>query len=120
MIKKLKPISTKRAKQLKSYKVICDELDLVKPCICWFCGKDIKEQPDHHHSMGRDGDFLLAKEHLVHAHRNCHTEYHSLHLFQLLKTSWYIGWMQRICGEIKEKELNKFIKNNLNPKEYGI
>ena len=121
MIKKIKPISKKRSVLLKAYKALCDEMDLNKPYYCWFCGKEIKEVPDHHHSLGRDGDYLLAKNHLVHAHRSCHFSYHFDSLSLLLKTEWYIRWIGNLSDvEIRRKELDKFFKNNLNPLDYGI
>ena len=96
-------------------------MDATPPFFCWFCGEKITQYPDHHHILGRDGDYYLAKENLVHAHRICHKDYHYATIEQLLKTSWYVNWLNRITEqEIITRELNKFSKNNLNPKDYGI
>jgi hypothetical protein len=71
--------------------------------------------------MGRDGDYYLAKEHLKHAHETEHNMYHFGTLKQLLETTWYVDWLNRQTEQqILWHEEQKFYKNNLNPKDYGI
>jgi len=125
---KISPYSSKRVKEMKAYKRVCDEMDGGQLAQCWFCGEliDVKrERPDHHHTVGRDGDLLLSREYLVHCHRGCHSEYHHSSLSQLLKTKWYVGWLNSLSviekfRSVYRKELDKFSKNNLNPNDYGI
>lgn len=118
---RINPISKKRAVALKAYGELCKQMDAIRPYCCWFCGKEIKDKPDHHHTKGRDGDYYLAKEYLVLAHRDCHNQYHFSSLENLLKTDWYIKWLNSLTdNEVKNKELNKFSKSNLKLEDYDI
>lgn len=108
-----------------AYKSVCDQMDATKPWLCWFCGSVVTERSelDHHHTVGRDGDLLLSREYLVHAHRDCHRIYHDYSLDGLLKTKWYIDWLKRVGVDdrfrsVYRKEMDKFSKNNLTPTTY--
>ena len=71
----LNSMSAKRRIEAVQYKAICDEMDLFKPHICFFCGKEVKGRPDHHHLDGRY-EHYLKKEWIVKAHGKCHRQYH--------------------------------------------
>lgn len=105
------PLRTKkRSEQEKTYRLICEEMDKVKVKTCFFCGDEIEGRPDHHHLIGRDGDALTLRKYIVHAHRKCHDEYHTV---SVKKITWFLDFINRLSDldvGLAEKEMEKYNK----------
>jgi len=71
----LNRMSDKRKREGSLYLEICKEMDKISPHTCFFCGKEIKGRPDHHHLSGRQENYL-KEEWIVKAHGKCHRQYH--------------------------------------------
>ena len=117
--KRIKPMSDKRKEQNDIYLSIKEDM-LHKAKIdgnyrCFFCGKPFDKDyiPDIHHLIGRKEDDLTDRDYLVLVHRECHTEYHSYTVKQLMNTSWYNNFLNKIevmYPDVYSKELNKQLK----------
>lgn len=105
------PLRTKkRLTQEKSYKEIIQKMDQVKVKLCFFCGKEIKGRADHHHLLGRRGVQINNPKYIVHAHRECHAQYHDTSVKSI---PWFVDFVNRLSDidvDLAEKEMGKFDK----------
>lgn len=84
---------------------------------CFFCGLPMGQEKCFHHLKGRDGMLYIDREYLVPGHSLCHVEkYHRMTVEQLLKESWYQGFLNRLKAidiKLYETELKKQYKAGL-------
>jgi len=102
--KKIAPMSAKRVEENKKYKETREKKrDWQKKngyYNCVFCNSRLidtdDEVADCHHMVGRDGDNLAKWANLFFSHRDCHTNYHAWNIEQLMGTSWYLKFVDRL------------------------
>ena len=99
----------KRSEQEAEYNKIIKEMDQQKGIVCFFCRSEMKRPEDHHHIYGRDGELLTDRANIVHAHRDCHSKYHSQSVHKL---NWYIDWLEVISTTYPELYTKELIKYN--------
>jgi hypothetical protein len=98
------PRTNKRLSEEKEYKEWIAIMDADKNKYCFFCGEKMSKAEDHHHLAGRDGGLLTEKRYIVHAHRECHREYHDMPVDKL---PWFDGFLNRLSDidvELAERE----------------
>ena len=84
---------------------------------CFFCNAQLSDtediKADCHHTLGRDGDLYCDWANLFFAHRECHINYHDRSVEWLMKTKWYLKFIDRLdkynreCYNQEIRRLNK-------------
>lgn len=84
---------------------------------CFFCNApliDTEEEKAYcHHAMGRDGDLFTEWSYLFFAHFNCHSDYHDKSVEYLMKTKWYLKFidrLERFNRDVYNQELRRLNK----------
>lgn len=84
---------------------------------CFFCNAKLHDtediKADCHHTLGRDGDLFAEWSNLFFAHRICHTNYHDKSVEWLMKTKWYLKFIDRLAKynrEVYNQELRRLNK----------
>lgn len=93
--------SKKRKEENKTYKQVKDELrqELIArgEWNCFFCMGPMGTEKGFHHTHKRDGTYFTDRKYLKPAHNNCHVDnYHQARIEDLLKRSWYQGFLSRL------------------------
>ena len=107
---KIPPRTKKRSEQEKSYSKIVEKMNKDKVKVCFFCGEVMKKPEDHHHVAGRWGQDLLYEKLIVHAHRECHANYHDL---PVSKLPWFMDYLNRLSDidtDLAGREMEKYKK----------
>jgi hypothetical protein len=76
----------------------------------------IKYLTCHHLNQERENERLYDKSMMVPVLNKYHTDYHNMSIIQLLQTSWYNNFLERLKIKYKEiycKELRKQLKANI-------
>ena len=105
----LNRMSDKRRIEAAQYKTICDEMDLVKPHICFLCGKEVKGRPDHHHLSGRWENYL-KEDLIVKAHGKCHRQYHDDPVESIEWFDDFLLMLKQYNFQLYQRELYKLDK----------
>lgn len=92
--------STKRTREDRIYKKVCDEIDQEAKdkdeWVCFFCQNELGERADHHHAKGRSGTLLTDKRFILLAHNPCHMLWHAVPHSHLTGYIWWEDFMKRL------------------------
>jgi len=106
--KKRKPIAKKSAKRIADERKYVEtrerkrEFQKEKGIYrCFFCNAPLEDSEesgnaDCHHVLGRDGDLYAEWSNLFFSHRDCHNNYHDWPVERLMKTKWYLKFIDRL------------------------
>ena len=111
--KKPRNIAPKRAKELKKYSKIGDEVQEKmkrnEKIYCIFCGAEVTKSQrfDKHHLMGREGKLLLNDKYLFVVHTGCHQLYHNMSAKNI---SWFPAYIERVSAIDKQLSYRESFK----------
>ena len=83
---------------------------------CFFCNRPLDNDLDiidTHHALGRVGKLLTDYRNIFFAHRQHHTDYHSMSVKQLFSQYWYKDFLlrlKRVNKNVYNQELRKLQK----------
>jgi len=108
--------NSKRVKQEKEYREMCNDMDKElqeeENFRCFFTNKQLPEgrRVSHHHLKKRTGSLLTDKQWIVPVYDLPHLLYHDLSVEKLEKFSWYAGFLKRLKEKdegLYQKEIDK-------------
>jgi hypothetical protein len=114
--KPMKSRTKKRSKEEKEYllnrsKFIESKRDKNGKIYCIFCNKEISQDPDLHHGLGREELLLLNQEHWFLSHSFCHArQYHSMSWRDIPWWQDYIERVKIIDPEVYKQDLRRMEK----------